>query len=137
VEAEHGTGVAAAPQTAKDMAVQWAHSETGVPKRVRRMAQVDVGQNSVASATLPHSCGQSGVEQVQAVAARNGCGSTQEEAVVAESTRGGMGAGRGYSIEGGMAWRGRVCSGWCGGGAMVTWQVRRGNAGVERACMAP
>ncbi|KAJ7823709.1 hypothetical protein B0H14DRAFT_2597736 [Mycena olivaceomarginata] len=82
-----------------------------------------------------------GVELAQVVAARNGRGSAQEKAAVAESTRGGTVQGRGYSIEGGnrtgMAWRGRACSGRCGGGAMVTWQVRRGNTGVGRACVAP
>jgi hypothetical protein len=65
VEAEHGTGVAVAPRAAKDTAVRWAQSETGSPKRVRGVAQVDAGQNSVASATI----GQSGVERVQVVVA--------------------------------------------------------------------
>ncbi|KAJ7895248.1 hypothetical protein B0H14DRAFT_3635039 [Mycena olivaceomarginata] len=102
VKAERGTGVAAAPRAAKDTAVRWAQSETGVPKRVRGAAQVDAGQN--------------------------GRGSAQEEGAVAESTRGGTGAGRGYSIEGGMAWRGRACSRRCGGGAVVTWQVRSGTS---------
>ncbi|KAJ7836783.1 hypothetical protein B0H14DRAFT_2589521 [Mycena olivaceomarginata] len=65
VEAERGTGVAAAPWAAKDTAVRWAQSETGSPKRVRGAAQVDAGQNGVASATL----GRSGVERVQVVVA--------------------------------------------------------------------
>ncbi|KAJ7862675.1 hypothetical protein B0H14DRAFT_2575329 [Mycena olivaceomarginata] len=37
----------------------------------------------------------------------------------------------------GTAWRGRACSGRCGGGAVIMRQVRRGSAGVGRACVAP
>ncbi|KAJ7821854.1 hypothetical protein B0H14DRAFT_2598875 [Mycena olivaceomarginata] len=102
-----------APLAAKDTTVRWMRDETAWP--------------------APHSRGRRGVERVQVVAAWNGRGSTQEEAAVAELTRGGTGTGRGYSIEGrdgtGMAWRRQVtCSGWCGGGAVVMWQVRRGSA---------
>jgi hypothetical protein len=60
VEAERGTGVAAALRAAKDTAVQRAQSETGSPKRVCGAAQVDAGQNGVASATRVDEAGWSG-----------------------------------------------------------------------------